>query len=165
MSMPTAYGFLQARAVTAYLRSCDNLDDSIRRRVHQLCRGTPQISAPRYGRSFAFVTEWGSVVTWGHATFGGDSSGVAAQLTGVQSVAGSSSAFAAVKSDGTVVTWGDAHEGGDSSGVAAQLTGVQSVAGNARAFAAVKSDGTVVTWGRADGGGDSSAVAAQLSGW
>ena len=50
MSMPTAYGFLQARAVTAYFRSCDNLDDSIRRRVHQLCRGTPQITAHRLVR-------------------------------------------------------------------------------------------------------------------
>ena len=67
-------------------------------------------------------TEWGSVVTWGEPADGGDSSGVAAQLSsGVQSVAGSSEAFAAVKSDGSVVTWGEPDLGGDSSEVAAQL--------------------------------------------
>ena len=110
-------------------------------------------------------TEWGSVVTWGSRMYGGDSSGVAAQLSsGVQSVTGNAFAFAAVKSDGSVVTWGDSDSGGDSSGVAAQLSsGVQSVVGNGGAFAAVKSDGSVVTWGRPDIGGDSSRVAAQLS--
>ena len=64
----------------------------------------------------------GSVVTWGDAVLGGDSSGVAAQLAGgVQSVTGNACAFAALKSDGSVVTWGDAESGGDSSGVATQI--------------------------------------------
>ena len=68
-------------------------------------------------------TDWGSVVTWGDSDRGGDSSGVAAQLSsGVQSVVGNGGAFAAVKSDGSVVTWGDPDYGGDSSGVAAQLS-------------------------------------------
>jgi len=81
--------------------------------------------------AFAAVKSDGSVVTWGDAVNGGDSSAVAAQLSGgVQSVTGNNYAFAAVKSDGSVVTWGRAEFGGDSSGVAAQLSGgVQAVAG------------------------------------
>ena len=60
-------------------------------------------------------------MTWGHPDRGGDSSGVAAQLSsGVRSVAGNRNAFAAVKSDGSVVTWGFPGAGGDSSGVVAQ---------------------------------------------
>ena len=34
----------------------------------------------RTKRAFALVTEWGEVVTWGDAEYGGDSSDVAAQL-------------------------------------------------------------------------------------
>ena len=61
-------------------------------------------------------------MAWGHPDAGGDSSGVAAQLSsGVQSVTGNSGAFAAVKSDGTVVAWGVARCGGDSSGLALEL--------------------------------------------
>ena len=87
--------------------------------------------------------------TWGIAGYGGDSRGVAEQLSsGVQTVVGSGFAFAAVKLDGSVVTWGDEERGGDSRGVAEQLsTGVQTVVGNSMAFAAVKVDGSVVTWG------------------
>ena len=45
--------------------------------------------------------------TWGYADMGGDSRGVAAQLSGgVQTVVGTWGAFAAVKVDGSVVTWG-----------------------------------------------------------
>ena len=68
------------------------------------------------------MTDWGSVVTWGMAGCGGDSRGVAEQLSsGVQSVVGNGWAFAAVKVDGSVVTWGSAEFGGDSRGVAEQL--------------------------------------------
>ena len=69
------------------------------------------------------------MVTWGVAEWGGDSSGVAEQLSnGVKTVAGSGNAFAAVKVDGSVVTWGLAGEGGDSRGVAEQLSsGVRTV--------------------------------------
>ena len=66
----------------------------------------------------------GSVVTWGVKQYGGDSSGVAAQLSGgVQKVVGNFGAFAAVKVDGSVVTWGCTDYGGDLSRVAAQLSG------------------------------------------
>ena len=116
----------------------------------------------RTKRAFALVTEWGEVVTWGDAEYGGDSSDVAAQLgSGVQSVFETSSAFFAVKADGSVVAWG----GMASSAVAAQLSGgIRNVVGNRNGFAAVKADGSVVTWGKAAFGADSSAVAAELSG-
>ena len=65
------------------------------------------------GHAFAAVKSDGSVVTWGWPDRGGDSSGVAAQLSsGVQSVVGNSVAFAAVKSDGSVVAWGEQEDGG-----------------------------------------------------
>ena len=78
------------------------------------------------------MTDWGSVVTWGVAGCGGDSGGVAEQLSsGVQTIVGNREAFAAVKVDGSVVTWGDANYGGDSRGVAEQLSSrVQTVVGN-----------------------------------
>ena len=69
--------------------------------------------------------------TWGDAERGGDSRGVAEQLSsGVQTVVGNGEAFAAVKVDGSVVTWGRAEYGGDSRGVAEQLSsGVQTAVG------------------------------------
>jgi flagellin-like hook-associated protein FlgL len=96
---------------------------------------------------------------------GGNSSAVAAQLTGgVQAIYSNQNAFAALKADGSVVTWGDSSYGVNSSAVAAQLTGgVQAIYYNQWAFAALKADGSVVTWGNTTYGGNSSAVAAQLS--
>merc|ERR1711920_425641 len=117
----------------------------------------------------------GSVVTWGAAQCGGDSTKVRQQLTDVSCIYSTRSAFAAVKVDGTIVTWGDAECGGDSTkvrpqltgissifstqaafaafaavrvvGSFQQLTGISSVASTDTAFAALKVDGTVVTWG------------------
>ena len=54
----------------------------------------------------------GSIVTWGAADFGGDSSDVQCQLTNVQQMQASSGAFAAILGDGSVVTWGRADFGG-----------------------------------------------------
>ncbi len=104
------------------------------------------------------VTNLGTVVTWGDASFGGDSSAVA-PLTNVQTIFPNEVAFAALKQDGTVVTWGNANSGGDSSAVQDQLTNVQTIFSTYSAFAALKQDGTVVTWGHANQGGNSSAVA------
>ena len=115
--------------------------------------------------AFAALKADGSVVTWGSSNFGGNSSAVAAKLTGgVEAIYSTSRAFAALKVDGSVVTWGDSNYGGNSSAVAAQLTGgVQAIYSNQWAFAALKADGSVVTWGNSNYGGNSSAVAAQLS--
>ena len=59
--------------------------------------------------AFAAILEDGSVVTWGDADCGGDSSAVRDQLRGVQQIQATHlRAFAAILEDGSVVTWGDA---------------------------------------------------------
>ncbi len=85
-----------------------------------LSAGVSQIFSNYY--AFAALKEDGSVVTWGHAAFGGDSGSVATQLnSGVSQVFSTLDAFAALKEDGSVVTWGDSGRGGDSTGVAGAL--------------------------------------------
>jgi phosphoheptose isomerase len=115
--------------------------------------------------AFAVIRADGTVVTWGDAESGGDSSSVASQLTNVTAIYSNYHAFAALKKDGSVVTWGgDAgYGGGDSSSVASQLTNVTAIYSNQHAFAALKKDGSVVTWGYAGRSGDSSSVASQLT--
>ena len=105
-----------------------------------------------------------TVVTWGNARCGGDSSKVRNQLKCVQQIQAIGGAFAAILEDGSVVTWGDANHGGDSSGARDQLKGVLQIQSTHHAFAAILEDGSVVTWGDADSGGDSSAVQDQLRG-
>ena len=99
--------------------------------------------------AFAALLGDGSVVTWGGAQIGGDSSAVQDQLKNVQQVQASSGAFAAIRADGSVVTWGHAVYGGDSSAVQAQLKNVQRLQASSYAFAAIRADGSVVTWGQA----------------
>ncbi|OLP91976.1 hypothetical protein AK812_SmicGene26268 [Symbiodinium microadriaticum] len=112
--------------------------------------------------AFAAILCDGSVVTWGPADYGGDSSAVQEQLRDVQQIQASHQAFAAIRSDGSVVTWGNARLGGDSSAVQEQLRSVQQIQASDGAFAAILGDGSVVTWGYEDYGGDSSAVQEQL---
>ena len=99
--------------------------------------------------AYAALKSDGSVVTWGDAGGGGDSSSVAAKLTsGVRTIRSTGGAFAALKNDGSVVTWGDIDSGGDSLSVAASLSSeVTALYSNGSAFAAVKSNGSVVAWG------------------
>ena len=54
--------------------------------------------------AFAAILEDGSVVTWGDADYGGDSSAVRDQLKGVQQIQATFRAFAAILEDGSVVT-------------------------------------------------------------
>eukprot|EP00434_Breviolum_minutum_P013439 symbB.v1.2.011846.t1/scaffold801.1/size161289/2 len=120
-----------------------------------------------------------TIVTWGLAAFGGESSAVQDQLRGVQQIQATYTAFAAILEDGSVVTWGkakyggdngsvvtwgNARFGGDSSAVRDQLKGAQQIQATRRAFAAILEDESVVTWGDASRGGDSSAVQDQLKG-
>lgn len=111
--------------------------------------------------AFAVLKSDGSVITWGDAGSGGDSSSVSAALSNdVEKIYSTFGAFAALKSDGSVVTWGG--PGGDSSSVSVALSGgVEKIYSNGGAFAALKSDGSVVTWG--SGSGYSSSVSADLS--
>ncbi|CAE8661020.1 unnamed protein product, partial [Polarella glacialis] len=61
------------------------------------------------GSAFVAIKANGSVVTWGRADSGGDSSPIAPLLTeGVVQVCGNYDAFAAIKANGSVVTWGNA---------------------------------------------------------
>ena len=81
-------------------------------------------TAPICSNDGAFVAlkHDGSVVSWGHARDGGDSSSVQAELQqGVDTIFSNNSAFAALKHDGSVVTWGRDSFGGDSSTVQAEL--------------------------------------------
>ena len=58
------------------------------------------------GRAFAAILGDGSVISWGRADFGGDSSSVQDELRDVQQIQAAYGAFAAILSDGSVVTWG-----------------------------------------------------------
>ncbi|CAE8594183.1 unnamed protein product, partial [Polarella glacialis] len=69
-----------------------------------------------HSQAFSAIKADGSVVTWGDADFGGNSSAVAPLLTeGVVQVCGNNNAFAAIKANGSVVAWGNAGSGGNSS--------------------------------------------------
>ena len=77
-----------------------------------------QLKATRRGgvlaSAFAALLGDGSVVTWGRADYGGDSSAVQQhQLRDVQRIQASKHAFAAILGDGSVVTWGMPDAGGD----------------------------------------------------
>jgi len=121
-------------------------------------------------KAFAALRANGSVVTWGDASSGGDSSAVANALNGsidVTQVFSSQTAFAALRADGSVVAWGAASGGGNSRTVSSALNGTIDVTGvfsTQSAFAALRADGSVVTWGGSNGGGDSRTVASALDG-
>ena len=87
-------------------------------------------------KAFAAMIGDGSVVTWGHAPCGGDSSSVQDQLKSVQQIQASCAAFAAILPDGSVVTWGLASHGGDSSSVQDQLKNVQQIQASCAALPA-----------------------------
>ena len=107
--------------------------------------------------AFAAILLDGSVVTWGIADYGGDSSSVQHQLKNVQQIQALYDAFAAILGDGSVVTWGSAEYGGDSGALQDQLKNVQQIQAFCGAFAAILLDRSVVTWG-----GDSSFVQDRL---
>ena len=56
--------------------------------------------------AFAAILADGSVVTWGDADSGGDSSSVQDQLENVQQIQATGGAFAAILDNGSVVTLG-----------------------------------------------------------
>ena len=106
--------------------------------------------------AFAALKEDGSVVTWGHEDYGGDSSSVSSDISSpVTQIFTDERAFAALKDDGSVVTWGNSGYGSDSSLVSSDLSsGVTMIFSTTRAFAALKDDGSVITWGDSGYGGD-----------
>ena len=56
-------------------------------------------------RAFAAKTSEGKVVTWGNASYGGDSASVQAQLTQVLHLSSSRRTFTATLRDGSKVSW------------------------------------------------------------
>lgn len=89
----------------------------------ELRSGVTQIFSTQF--AFAALKNDGSVVTWGHPTYGGNSNGVAAQLSSnVTQIFANAGAFAALKQDGSTVTWGVDSWGGNSSAVTSQLKNV-----------------------------------------
>ena len=69
------------------------------------------------GAAFAAILGDGSIVAWGDADYGGDSSSVQDQLRNVLHVQASDQAFAAILADGSAVTWGNSLCGGNRSSV------------------------------------------------
>ena len=67
------------------------------------------------GRAFAAILFDGSVVTWGDAERGGNSSELQEQLQSVQQIQATAFAFAAIIGGGFVVTSGLNGHGGDNS--------------------------------------------------
>lgn len=90
---------------------------------------------------FAAIRADGAVVTWGMASFGGDSSSVQDQLRNVRHIFGALPALAAILQDETVVTWGLPLHGGASTKVPAQLKNFHQIASIHDAFAAIVADG------------------------
>lgn len=94
----------------------------------------------------------GSVVTWGYAAQGGDSSSVAESLTSnVIAIYSTNVAFAALKRNGSVVSWGEQTNGGNSnypsSNGSSLNSNVVAIYSTNYAFAALKRNGSVITWG------------------
>jgi uncharacterized protein YjbI with pentapeptide repeats len=112
------------------------------------------VSVYSSGAAFAALKIDGSVVTWGSATSGGNSSSVSSSLTsGVVSMFTNAIAFTALKNNGSVITWGDLDHGGNSSvynmftqtytSVASSLTSnIIAIHGGRRILAALKTTET-----------------------
>ena len=113
----------------------------------RLVQGQVSITGARIEKAFAALRGNGSVITWGDASSGGDSSSVSSSLVNVQSIYSTAYAFAALTGNGSVVTWGRASSGGDSSSVSSSLVNVQSISSTLPAFAALRGNKSVVTWG------------------
>ena len=90
-------------------------------KIQVTCIQTKDMTIYSSWHAFAAVKTDGSVVTWGDAGGGGNSSAVQDQLVNIQQIFSTRGAFAALKTDGSVVTWGDQNSGGNSSVVQDQL--------------------------------------------
>ena len=108
----------------------------------ELSSGVVDIYSTR--KAFAALKSDGSVITWGSAYDGGDSSSVSSELSsGVIGVYSTNYAFAALKSDGSVVAWsGGGWLANDTSAVTWEISsGIVNIFSTNYAFAALDSDG------------------------
>jgi hypothetical protein len=106
--------------------------------------------------AFAALKGDGSVVTWGNALWGGNSTSVSSALSSnVTAIFSTPYSFAALKDNGSVVTWGSFSSEGNSTSVSSALSSnVTTIHSNKSAFAALKNNGSVVTWGSIEHGGN-----------
>lgn len=100
--------------------------------------------------AFALSCNGFSVITWGNAEYGGDSSSVESLLTNVQKIRSNELAFAAI-TDAGVVCWGSSNDGGKGPGFL--KLNVTEIHATQRSFAALLEDSSVVAWGDAIFGG------------
>ena len=108
--------------------------------------------------NFAFAARLsnGRVITWGEAGKGGNSRDVAAELTSVVHLEGTTADFAALRSDGRVVCWGATAD------LTETVLDTKQLIANNSAFAALR-DGRVACWGlRTSGGYIPTEIAEQL---
>ena len=109
--------------------------------------------------AFAALKSDGSVVTWGYSNYGGDSSGVADQLSsGVTKIVSSIDGFAALKSDHSVVYWGSHGANNFTTSIGDSVLRMRDVSlllesdvvnifASDSAFVALKRDGRLFGWG------------------
>ena len=115
---------------------------------------------------FAALKADGSIVTWGYANEGGDSSSVSQDVSsGVSNIFSNKFSFAALKDDGSVITWGKNCCGGNSNPSeisGGSLENVSKIFSTfhrytnpffGSSYAAIKNDGSVVAWGSSQTGG------------
>ena len=132
MAAQRAFGQKHLRIITGEKRVLVNLEQTFEEA--QIKDGeclTVLVLQPQLAASNRALALWchgdNTLVTWGGAEYGGDSSAVQDQLRGVQQIRATLCAFAAILADGSVVTWGKQRFGGDSSAVQDQLRGVQQI--------------------------------------
>jgi alpha-tubulin suppressor-like RCC1 family protein len=120
------------------------------------------LSSPTYrvrnGFAFAVLTSTGAVITWGEATYGGDSSSVHVSLmSDVVEVVAGEAGYCAIKADGHLVTWGVnvVTTGVDQYAAIPYVLSAGSVVANEGAFAGVDvTTGRVISIGSKFVGGD-----------
>ena len=88
------------------LDACATIKDARVQSSDFLTLHRTQVQVQASDRAFAAVLGDGSVVAWGDADYGGDSSAVQGQLKNVREVQSTDKAFTAILADGSVVTWG-----------------------------------------------------------
>ena len=98
-------------------------------------------------RAFAALLKNGTVVTWGDAKSGADSSQVSDRLRNVQQLHATHGAFVSLLADGSVVTWGDPALGGQLPQEYETMQ-VQELTASMDSFAAVLATGAVISWGK-----------------
>ena len=107
--------------------------------------------------AFSALKADGSVVSWGHQSYGGkqnnNNSKIEGLLTsGVKKLYSNSYAFCAVKNDGTIVCWGHQSYGGNSAlnNSGGEPKDIVKIFSHTYGFIGLKSDKSIVTWGNAE---------------